>query len=56
MKSVMEANPKTYGQSLHSGQKYKWIIDIKEEPDTLDNNGVGVVVVPPKGSHVLYTE
>ncbi|CAH0515364.1 unnamed protein product [Peronospora belbahrii] len=41
---------------MRSRQKDKWIIDVKEELDALYKNGVWVVAVPPKDSHILHTK
>ena len=56
MNSVREGDLKHYGEALRSCHKEKWTGAIEEEFDALVSNGVWVVVVPPKDSHVLHTK
>ena len=56
MNSVREGNPNNYGEELRSFHMNQWAVVIKEEFDAIGSNGVWVVVVPPKNSHVLHTK
>ena len=47
---------KNYGEALRSCYNDMWTVAIKEEFDALESNGVWVVVVPSKDSHVLHTK
>ena len=54
--SDKKGDNKNYGEALRSCHNDMWTVATKEEFDALESNGVWVVVVPPKDSHILHTK
>ena len=54
--TVVEPDPRKYGEAMMSQLKDKLLVVITEELTALEDNGVWATVVPPLDSHVLHNK